>query len=101
MQACRVQRDLSWQKHNIFVTFSPTCNEPAETEEVQDDRADRAHDRNHAVPGVGPGVGQRQRDEAGRSQHYEVNGDVGLYWTTVQMYSPYEAGVQNQKKCQY
>lgn len=100
MQECRVWRDLSWHTNKISLTFSPTCNEPAESEEVQEGHAGRGQDEDILVLPRACGVGQRQREEAGHSQHYQVDGDVGLYWTTTQMCSPYDVGVQNRKKCQ-
>lgn len=48
----------------------------------------------------GPCVGQQQSKEGGHSHHYHVDGNVGLYWTLFQMFSPW-AGVQSKIKCQY
>lgn len=67
---------------------------------MQEAHADRAQDENNAVAPDALGVGHRQREEAGRTQHYQVDGDVGLYWTMAHMCSPYDAGVQNQR-CQF
>lgn len=100
MQECRVWRELSWYKNKISLTFSPTCNEPAESEEVQEGHAGGGQDI--LVPSRAHGVGQRQREEAGQSQHYQVDGDVGLYWTTAQMCSPYRCRCPEPEiKCQY
>lgn len=71
------------RRENILVTFSPTCNEPAETEEVQEGDADGAHGGDPGPLPVGHDVGHRQREEGGRSQHYQVDGEDRLYWTSL------------------
>lgn len=36
----------------------------------------------------GPCVGQQQSENDGHSHHYYVDGNVWLYWTLVQIFSP-------------
>lgn len=65
---------------------------------MQEGHACRAQDAGKAVIPDAPGVGQRQREDAGCSQDYQVDGDVGLYWTSVQMCNPCDAGVKIREK---
>lgn len=65
---------------------------------MKEGHAGRAQDANILVLAHAPGVGQSQRQEAGHSQHYQVDGNVWPCWTTAYMHSPYYTGVQNHKK---
>lgn len=59
---------------------------------MQECHAGRDQDGDKAVLAGPAGVGQSQREEAGCSQHYQVDGDLGLYCTLAQIYSPCDAG---------
>lgn len=74
--------------HNfIHLTFSPTCNEPAEIEEVHHTQEGWAQDVWTSLLPCACQVGQNQRENAGHPQHNQVDGNVGLHWTFVQMCS--------------
>lgn len=62
----------------LFLTVSPTWNQPDESEDVQDNHAARAEDAGSAIIPAAPDVGQRKTEEAGRSHHNQVDGDAGL-----------------------
>lgn len=68
--------------------FYPTCNEPAEIVEVQEGHAARGYSKDQRVLKHGSCVGQQQSKKDGHSHHYQVHGNVGLYWTLVQMFRP-------------
>lgn len=70
--------------------------------EVQEGQAARGCMEDKQVLGYSRSgiVGQQQSKEGGHSHHYHVDGNVGLYWTLFQMFSPW-AGVQSKIKCQY
>lgn len=83
-----------------MVTFPPTCYEPAEIVEVQEGHAARGCMEDKWTLKYGPCVGQQQSKDDGHPHHYHVDGNVGLYWTLVQMFSPY-VGVQSRIKSYY
>lgn len=70
------------------MTFPPTCYEPAEIVEVQEGHAARGGMGDKRTLKQGPCVGQQQSKDDGHPHHYHVDGNVGLYWTLVQMFSP-------------
>lgn len=72
----------------MIVIFHPTRYEPAEIVEVQEGHAARGNSRDQRVLEHGSCVGQQQSKKDGHSHHYQVNGNVGLYWTLVQMFHP-------------
>lgn len=71
-----------------MVTFPSTCYEPAEIVEVQECHADRGCKEDTRVLAYDPCVSQQQSKDDGYSHHYHVDGNVGLNWTVVQMFSP-------------
>lgn len=71
-----------------MVTFPPTCYEPAEIVEVQEGHAARGCMGHKRTLKYGPCVGQQQSKDDGHPHHYQVDGNVGLYWTLFQMFSP-------------
>lgn len=70
------------------MTFPSTCYQPAEIVEVQECHADRGSKEGKWVLAYGPCVSHQQSKDDGHSHHYHVDGNVGLYWTVVQMFSP-------------
>lgn len=68
-----------------LVMFSPTCNEPAEVEEVHDTQSCWGHNARLSTLPCARKVSQNQREDARYTQHDQVNGNVGLHWTIVQL----------------
>lgn len=77
--------------------FSPTCYEPGKTEDVKNCHTGCGQDVDRAIIKGAAGVGQSQWEDAVCPQHYQVNGDVGLYGTTCQVCGPCDATEQPYK----
>lgn len=71
--------------------FPHTCYEPGKTEDVKNCHTGCGQDVDRSIIKGAAGVGQSQWEDAVCPQHYQVNGDVGLYGATCQVRGPCDA----------
>jgi len=74
-----------------------TCHKPKGVKDVQEADADGGQGADHTLLSWAPlDVGEEQQEKTADSHHHQVDGDVGLGRTAVQMHGPWRDMVECQ-----